>query len=124
MLAVGLAGLVPPGDPRFLGTIRAVETALRDGPTVYRYLHDDGLPGREGGFHLMTSWLIDAYRLVGRENEALELFDSLAGLAGPTGLFAEEYDPATGRSLGNHPQAYSHLGFINNALGFAPPPIL
>jgi trehalose 6-phosphate phosphatase len=27
----------------------------------------------------------------------------------------EEYDPATERHLGNHPQAYSHLGFIRCA---------
>ena len=30
--------------------------------------------------------------------------------AGPTGLLPEQYDPLTERGLGNHPQAYSHLG--------------
>ena len=44
---------------------------------------------------------------------------SVATLAGPTGLLAEEVDPATGRALGNHPQAYSHLGLITNALHLA-----
>jgi GH15 family glucan-1,4-alpha-glucosidase len=123
-LAVGLQGLVAADDERFLGTVRAVESVLVDGPTVYRYLGDDGLPGREGGFNLMTSWLIDAYHLVGREDDAHALFKRLCGLAGATGLLAEEYDPETGRALGNHPQAYSHLGLINNALnlsGHEPP---
>ena len=64
----------------------------------------------------MTSWLIDAYAMSGRTQDARELFDSLVGLAGATGLMCEEYDPSTGRGLGNHPQAYSHLGLINNAL--------
>jgi trehalose-phosphatase len=116
VLTVGLKGLVAPDDPRFAGTVRAVEDELRDGPTVWRYHDDDGLPGTEGGFNLMTSWLIDAYLLVGRVDDARSLFKDLASLAGPTGLMAEEYDPATDRALGNHPQAYSHLGLIENAL--------
>ncbi|MEL7206934.1 MAG: trehalose-phosphatase [Actinomycetota bacterium] len=115
-LAVGLWGLLEPGDDRFEKTVGCVEQALREGPTVYRYHYDDGLPGREGGFHLMTSWLIDAYLLVGRLDDAKALFTDLTDRVGGTGLLSEEYDPATGRALGNHPQAYSHLGLINNAL--------
>jgi GH15 family glucan-1,4-alpha-glucosidase len=121
-LAIGLSGLLSADDERFLSTIRAVEDKLLEGPTVYRYLADDGLPGREGGFNLMTSWLIDAYHLVGRDDDAHALVKKLAGLAGPTGLLTEEFDPESGRSIGNHPQAYSHLGLINNALNLAPEP--
>jgi trehalose-phosphatase len=116
VLVVGLKGLVTPDDPRFVSTVGAVEQALRDGPTVYRYKDDDGLPGAEGGFHLMTSWLVDAYLLVGRTADAQALFKDLTALAGPTGLLSEEYDPHLERALGNHPQAYSHLGVIENAL--------
>jgi len=115
-LMIGTSGLLPADDHRFASTVEAVERALRRGPTVFRYLEDDGLPGREGGFHLMTTWLIDAYHLVGRRDDARALLDELAALAGPTGLLSEEYDPDTGRALGNHPQAYSHLGVINSAL--------
>ncbi len=32
------------------------------------------------------------------------------------GLLSEEYDPASGRLLGNFPQAFSHVGLINTAL--------
>ena len=119
VLVVGLSGLLPADDPRFLATVEAVERELRSGPTVYRYRADDGLPGAEGGFHLMTSWLIDALHLVGRTADARGLFDGLVALTGPTGLLSEEYDPEQARSLGNHPQAYSHLGLINNALTLA-----
>ena len=35
--------------------------------------------------------------------------------AGPTGLLPEQYDPFAERGLGNHPQAYSHLGLIRCA---------
>jgi trehalose 6-phosphate phosphatase len=116
VLALGLWGLVPADDERFVTTVATLERELRHGPTVHRYLGDDGLPGREGGFHLMTSWLIDAMTLTGRRGDAEALFDELCELTGPTGLLTEQYDPEQKRALGNLPQAYSHLGLIGNAL--------
>jgi GH15 family glucan-1,4-alpha-glucosidase len=32
---------------------------------------------------------------------------------------SEEHDPVTGQARGNFPQAYSHLGLIENALNLA-----
>ena len=119
VLAIGLFGMLEHDDPRYVATVHAVESSLRSGDTVYRYKHEDGLPGEEGGFNLMTSWLIDAKIQIGDLGSARELFRAYLDLAGPTGLIAEEVDPATGRALGNHPQAYSHLGLISNALNFA-----
>jgi GH15 family glucan-1,4-alpha-glucosidase len=115
-LVVGLTGFLPPDDPRFIGTVEAVERCLKDGPTVYRYRYDDGLPGTEGGFHICASWLVDAYVMMGRKDDASELFGQLVKLAGPTGLLSEQYDPQSRRALGNHPQAYSHIGLIENAI--------
>ena len=115
-LWVGLSGLVEGTDPRFLSTITAIERELRDGPTVYRYRADDGLPGREGGFFICASWLVDALHQAGRRDDAETLFEQIVELAGPEGLVPEQFDPATGRTLGNHPQAYSHIGLIENAL--------
>jgi trehalose 6-phosphate phosphatase len=96
--------------------VDAVERELRDGPTVYRYRYDDGLPGIEGGFNLCTAWLIESYALLGRWDDAHQLFEQYIALAGPTGLMAEEYDPKSRLALGNFPQAYSHIGLINAAV--------
>ena len=115
-LQIGLCGLLPADDERFAATVEAVELRLREGPTVYRYRSDDGLPGSEGGFHLCALWLAHAYALVGRQSDAQALFDQVLELAGPTGLLSEQYDPRAERALGNHPQAYSHLGLIRAAL--------
>ncbi len=115
-LLVGLSGLLAAEDPRFASTVRYVEESLLEGPVVYRYRYDDGLPGVEGGFLLCTTWLIEAYVRLGRLDEARALFGQYVALAGPTGLLAEEFDPHDGRALGNFPQAYSHVGLINAAL--------
>ncbi|NJC71109.1 trehalose-phosphatase [Planosporangium thailandense] len=115
-LWIGLSGLLADDDPRFLKTVLAIEAELRSGATVYRYLWDDGLPGREGGFHICTAWLIEAYLRTGRRTEAEELFQQMLDTAGPTGLLPEQYDPEAERGLGNHPQAYSHLGLIRCAM--------
>jgi trehalose 6-phosphate phosphatase len=114
-LLVGMVGLIDPSDERFQATVTAVEAELRSGSTVYRYHRDDGLPGNEGGFHLCAAWMIEAYLLTGRRPEAEDLFAQIVDAAGPTGLLPEEYDPIAERSLGNHPQAYSHLGLIRCA---------
>ncbi len=115
-LWIGLSGLVDCTEDRFGRTIDAVNNSLRCGPTVYRYLTDDGLPGREGGFFICASWLVESLFKAGRHQEADALFAELIELSDGTGLFPEEFDPMLGKTLGNHPQAYSHLGIIENAL--------
>ena len=115
-LLVGLKGLVPPDHPSFVRTVELVEQELLHGPTVYRYHYEDGLPGFEGGFHLCTSWLIEAYWLVGRHEDARALLQAMIRLVGPTGLLPEQYGAHTERALGNHPQVYSHLALIDALL--------
>lgn len=115
-LAVGLSGLLPPDDERFASTVDVIDKALRDGPTVYRYRADDGLPGVEGGFFICASWLIDAFVLLGQRQKAEALFGVMTDLVGPTWSLSEQYDPPSGRALGNVPQAYSYIGLIENAI--------
>jgi GH15 family glucan-1,4-alpha-glucosidase len=118
LLLVPLVGFLPPDDPRVQGTVAAIErTLLRDG-FVMRYDTGsavDGLPPGEGAFLACSFWLVDNYVLLGREDEACALFERLLALRNDVGLLAEEYDPHSGRQLGNFPQAFSHLALINSA---------
>ncbi len=116
LLMLGTTGFLQPDDPRLRATSAAVEAELRRGATVYRYLADDGLPGSEGGFHLLAFQLVEILALGGQRERALALFGDLRRTIGATGLLSEQLDPASGRALGNHPQAYSHLGLIRAAL--------
>ena len=115
-LLLPMLGFLPFDDDRVQGTIDATIERLTHDGLVARYEGEDGLPGEEGAFLLCSFWLIDALALSGRRAEARRRFRDALEYVGPTGLLAEEVDPATGDHLGNTPQAFSHIGLINSAL--------
>jgi GH15 family glucan-1,4-alpha-glucosidase len=118
VLLIPQVGFLPPDDPRVAGTVDAVQRELASDGFVRRYLTehtDDGLHDDEGVFLICSFWLADALAMIGRVGEARDLYERLVALRNDVGLLAEEYDPATGRMLGNFPQAFSHLGLVNTA---------
>ena len=119
LLLLAPLGFLPPDDPRIVGTVEAVQRDLVQDGFVRRYQTEgpsvDGLAGSEGTFLLTTFWLADNLALMGRRDEAMEIFERLRGLRNDVGLLSEEYDPSARRMLGNFPQAFSHLGLINTA---------
>lgn len=120
LLLIPQTGFLPWDDPRVVGTVEAVERELYQDGFVLRYDPRadggvDGLPGTEGSFLACTFWFADALHGIGRNVQATELFERLLDLRNDLGLLAEEYDTATGRQLGNTPQAYSHVGLVNTA---------
>jgi GH15 family glucan-1,4-alpha-glucosidase len=123
LLLIPLVGFLPATDPRIQGTLRAIEDKLLiDGEFVLRYETDnpaDGLPEGEGAFLACSFWLVDNYIMQGRHAQARQLFERLLARCNDVGLLAEEFDPHTGRMLGNFPQAYSHVGLINCAVNLS-----
>jgi GH15 family glucan-1,4-alpha-glucosidase len=103
-------------DPRFVATFNAVEKGLRKGEHMLRYADEDdfGLP--ETAFNFCTFWLIEALHIVGREEEARELYESMLTRLTPAGLLSEDTDLVTGELWGNYPQTYSLVGLINCAV--------
>jgi GH15 family glucan-1,4-alpha-glucosidase len=118
LLLMPALGFLPASDPRVQGTIQAIEKSLvRDG-FVLRYQTEhtqDGLAGSEGAFLACSFWLVDAYAYSGRRREAEALFERLLSLRNDLGLLSEEYEPRSGRLIGNFPQAFSHLALIHSA---------
>ncbi|MGQ0545396.1 MAG: glycoside hydrolase family 15 protein, partial [Betaproteobacteria bacterium] len=104
-----------PDDPRFAATLKAVERELRRGDQLLRYAAEDdfGLP--ETAFNFCTFWFIEALHLVGRRQEARELFMRMLDRLTPAGLLSEDSDFASGELWGNYPQTYSLVGLINCA---------
>ncbi len=122
LLMIPLVGFLPATDPRMRGTVEFVEkTLLRDGfvDRYHTHVSLDQAGVREGAFLACCFWLADNYWLLGRHDEARQLFDRLAGLANDVGLLSEEYDPVAKRQLGNFPQAFTHVALINTALNLS-----
>ncbi|GIW48130.1 MAG: glucoamylase [Deltaproteobacteria bacterium] len=118
LLVLPLVGFLPARDPRIRGTVDAIQKRLVRNGLVERYSTTstvDGLPSGEGVFLLCTFWLADNLVLQKRFAEARSIFERLLDLRNDVGLLSEEYDPDTGRLVGNFPQAISHVGLINTA---------
>jgi GH15 family glucan-1,4-alpha-glucosidase len=120
LLQIPLVGFLPASDPRVKGTVAAIQRELMSDGLVHRYPPEgsekvDGLPPGEGPFLACTFWLADNLALMGRREEALAIFERLLSLRNDVGLLAEEFDPASGRQLGNFPQAFSHVALVNTA---------
>ena len=119
LLMIPLVGFLPAEDPRVRGTVDAIGRELMLDGFIRRYIPEqanDGLPGGEGAFLACSFWYVDNLALIGRKDEAIELFERLLTCRNDVGLLAEEYDPRERRQLGNFPQAFSHVALVSSAL--------
>jgi GH15 family glucan-1,4-alpha-glucosidase len=109
-------GFIDAEDPRFLGTLAAIESDLRRGDYIMRYVDSDDFGVPQNAFNSCTFWYIDALAAVGRIEEARELFANMLSHCTRAGLLSEHLDPRTGELWGNFPQTYSMVGLINSAM--------
>ena len=116
-LLVPMYEFLPPEDDRVQSTVDAVvDELLTEDGLVRRAMGPDIPPVGRGAFLFCSFWLVDALVLVGRVEEARDLFTRLLDHVDPPFLLPERIDPATGEFLGNYPQAFSHTGLINSAI--------
>ncbi|BFP56188.1 glycoside hydrolase family 15 protein [Streptomyces sp. CMC78] len=123
LLLIPQMGFLPPDDKRVIGTIEAIQRELstEDGfilryPTEGEDAGVDGLAGDEGAFLACSFWMADDLAMIGRVDEARQLFEKLLALRNDLGLLAEEWDSNLQRQVGNFPQAFSHVPLIDTAL--------
>ena len=122
LLLLPAVGFLPADDPRIRATVEAIEARLMSDGLVLRYdtaASQDGLPPGEGVFLACSFWLVDAYLMLGRADDAQQLFERLLSLRNDVGLLSEQYDPRARRQVGNFPQAFSHLALVNSASNLA-----
>ena len=114
LLLLSWYGFAEAKSPRMQSTYRAVRLHLGtpDG-LLYRYRTANS----EGTFAICSFWEAEYLALGGGSvQEAQELFAHLLKYANDLGLYGEEIDPKTGGTLGNFPQAFTHVGLIGAAL--------
>ena len=112
-------GFIEGTDPRFIGTVAAIEKFLRRGDHLYRYAVEDDFGTPQTAFNICTFWYIDALAAVGRKPEARKLFENMLNSRNHLGLLSEDIDPKTGELWGNFPQTYSMVGLINSAMALS-----
>ncbi|WBU38771.1 glycoside hydrolase family 15 protein [Homoserinibacter sp. YIM 151385] len=118
LLAIPQTGFVEAGDERMRRTVERIESELMRDGLVRRYRTESGVDGLEGDEHPFLAcsfWLVRQYAESDRVGDASALLDRLVASANDVGLLAEELDPATGRAMGNTPQALSHLALVKAA---------
>lgn len=116
LLLLADLGFVAPEDPRFAGTVAAVEAMLLRGDYVFRYVEEDDFGAPENAFLICTFWYVNALAALGKKERARELFESLLKRCNRHGLLAEHIDPKTGELWGNFVQTYSMVGLISSAI--------
>ncbi|MGV9498469.1 glycoside hydrolase family 15 protein [Streptomyces sp. NPDC003642] len=123
-LLIPRLGFLPAGDERVQGTVRALRRLGHKG-FFRRYeqggaIGVDGLEGRESTFVSCSLWYAHALAATGHPRQAREAFERVLAVRNDVGLLAEQWDPDTGRQLGNAPKAFSHIALVETAFALSP----
>lgn len=116
LLLLHEVGFIDARDPKFIGTVEAIEKDLVHEGLLYRYTIEDDFGAPEVAFTVCTFWYIDALAAVGRKAEAREKFEAMLARRNHLGMLSEDMDFKTHELWGNFPQTYSMVGLINSAM--------
>lgn len=116
LLLMNEFGFLAADDPRFADTVHAIETGLKHGDFIFRYVEQDDFGHPENAFLVCTFWYVYALQALGRKDEARATFERLLACTSKLGLLSEDVDQVSGEQWGNFVQTYSMVGLINCAL--------
>ena len=119
LLLMQFYDFIEPENERYVKTVKAIKENLYHNGLMYRYKAEDDFGIPTSSFTICTFWLIEALFMIGEQEEAKEIFEKMISYSNHVGLYSEDLDFETKRQLGNFPQAYSHLAFINTAVLFS-----
>jgi GH15 family glucan-1,4-alpha-glucosidase len=114
-------GFLEADDPRFRGTVRAIERRLRHGDFIFRYEEPDDIGAPENAFLVCTLWYCNALAVLGETEAARALFEGVLAGRNRHGLLSEDIDPVTHELWGNFVQTYSMVGLIDCAMRLSVP---
>ena len=115
-------GFLSSKDPIYVNTVlRTFQELCQDG-LMYRYKTPDDFGVPQSSFTVCTFWMIKNLYLIGREKQAIEMFDRVLQYSNHVDLFSEDIDFSSKRLLGNFPQGYSHIALIDTALTLSESP--
>ncbi len=115
LLLMGEFQFLAPDDPRFVGTLRAIERRLQRGDFLLRYDEADDFGRPDAAFTVCTLWWILALARNGEKARARELFERVLSRRNHVGLLSEDVSLDGSELWGNFPQTYSMVGLIQCA---------
>jgi len=121
LLCLNDLGFLKADDPRFIGTVRAVQRHLGRGDWIFRYTEADDFGAPENAFLVCTLWFVNALAAIGEREEARGLFEKVLARRNRHGLLSEDIDPVSGELWGNFAQTYSMVGLIVAAMRLSLP---
>lgn len=121
LLCLSDLGFLRADDPRFIGTVRAVQSRLGRGDFIFRYTERDDFGTPTNAFLVCTLWFVNALAAIGEREEARVLYEKVLAHRTRLGLLSEDIDPATGELWGNFVQTYSMVGLIVAAIRLSLP---
>lgn len=121
LLLMGEFQFLDHDDPRFIGTVRAVEQHLQRGDFLLRYDEEDDFGHPDAAFMVCTLWWIIALDQIGETRRARELFEKVLERRNHLGLLSEDVSLDGGELWGNFPQTYSMVGLIQCAARLSMP---
>ena len=119
LLLLPLVGFLPVTDRRIVGTVGLIEKRLLRRGLVMRNQASLGSKDKgdaEGAFLPCSFWIADYYELTRQYRKLNRILQKLLKLRNDVGLLSEEYDVEKRHSLGNFPQALSHVAMVNTII--------
>lgn len=116
LLLMHEVGFLAADDPRFVGTVEAIEKSLRRGNHMFRYAAADDFGEPENAFTVCTFWFVDALVAIGRRDEARQIYEELIACRNSLGILSEDVNTTTKELWGNFPQTYSMVGLISSGM--------
>jgi len=105
-------GFLPPWDERIKSTVMTSYEHLVKNDFCFRYIAEDEFGMPENAFIVCTFWMINALYLIGEEKKARLMFANIQDCCNHLGLYSEDVDIKHKSLIGNFPQGYSHLAYI------------
>jgi GH15 family glucan-1,4-alpha-glucosidase len=115
-LLIAELGLMPASDARFKQTVDVIGRELNRNGFIMRYVAEDDFGAPETAFLVCQFWFADALTIVGRKEQAREIFTDVLSRANSFGILSEDIHPTTGELWGNIPQTYCMAGIINTGM--------
>ena len=112
LLTLPLYGFIDARDPRFVSTLKRIESELSLGSEMLMRYTTDSMGKVENPFTLLSTWLARVYVRLGEKEKAVHIIQELINSSNDYMLIGEHADLVQKVPRGNFPQLFPHAGLV------------